>query len=240
MDNVFALIESLGISLQTVSKRTTKMKNGWTCYWLTISVPIDNPFPLICSVRSKRPGMNSIWLWWPRRCSEVVPSKLLVNMYCLLSLKMTSLDWEPQPFETSGVWTWVFVEVTLWSVTSIYSLFIQWRKAPTGNGTVKWWRKRMVTDNGRKMNCMRWWIRLTWGCIIWMWMRGVIHVIVIVRSGRRSHAFMWWECFIGCKSTGEYGILLAMSTDTKRFSQPVGIWMRKRRSCCCGFRRRRV
>ena len=62
MNNVFALIESLGISLQTVSKRTKKMKNGWTCYWLTTSVPIDNPFPLICSVRSKRPGMKSIWL----------------------------------------------------------------------------------------------------------------------------------------------------------------------------------
>ena len=239
MNNVFTLIHSHGNPLGTASKITCIMKNGWTCYWLTTSFPIDNPFPLLCSVRSKRPGMNSIWLWWPRRCSEVVPSKLLVNMYCLLPPKKTSLNWEPQPFETSGVWTWVFVEVTLWSVTSIYSLFIQWRKAPTGNGTVKWWRK-MVTDNGREMNCMRWWTRLTWGCIIWMWMRGVIHVIVIVRSGRRYHAFMWWECFIGCKSTGEYGILLTMSTDTRRFNQPVVIWMRKRRSCCCGFRRRRV
>ena len=44
MNNVFALMESLGVSLQTVSKRTTKMKNGWTCYWLTTSVPIDNSF----------------------------------------------------------------------------------------------------------------------------------------------------------------------------------------------------
>ena len=146
---------------------------------------------------------------------------------------------ETRPFETSGMWTWVFVEVTLWSVIGIYSLFIQWRKTPTGNGTVKWWR-RMVADNGREINCMRWWTRLTWGCIIWMWMRGVIHVIVIVRSGRRYHAFMCWECFIGCKSTGECGILLAMSTDTRRFNQPVEIWMRKRRSCCCDFRRRRV
>ena len=155
MNNVFALIHSQGNPLGTASEITCIMKNGWTCYWLTTSVPIDNPFPLICSVRSKRPGMNSIWLWWPRRCSEVVPSKLLVNMYRLLPPKMTSLDWEPQQLKTSGVWTWLFVEVILWSVTSIYSLFIQWRKAPTGNGTVKWWR-RMVTDNGREMNCMRW------------------------------------------------------------------------------------
>lgn len=62
MDNVFALIESLGIPLRTVSKRTTKMKNGWTCYTFTTSVPIGNSFLLICSVSSKGSGMNSIWM----------------------------------------------------------------------------------------------------------------------------------------------------------------------------------
>ena len=62
MDNVFALIESLGIPLRTLSKRTTKMDNGGTCYTFTTPVPIGNPFLLICAVSSKGSGMDSIWL----------------------------------------------------------------------------------------------------------------------------------------------------------------------------------
>ena len=62
IDNVFALIESLGIPLRTLSKRTTKMENGGICYTFTTSIPIGNPFLLICAVSSKGPGMNSVLL----------------------------------------------------------------------------------------------------------------------------------------------------------------------------------
>lgn len=62
MENVRDLIESLGIPLRTVSKTTKKRKSGDISYVFTTSIPIGNPFLLICDVSSRGSGMSFVFL----------------------------------------------------------------------------------------------------------------------------------------------------------------------------------
>lgn len=75
LDTVYSFISSLGIHLQTLSKRTKRMSNGRAAYTFTTITPLGNSFFLRCVIKPNGSGRNSLSIQVSRVHFQALPSE---------------------------------------------------------------------------------------------------------------------------------------------------------------------